>query len=151
MTCTPMTSVVKRLSIALIGAIAVVSIAAGCSSSSDSSEVKYCKSWQKVADSFEKLNDIAITTDGIKGLDTAVNDISGSIKQLVSSADAMLKPKVEALQSALNDFGDALSSPEMSADYLNTLKSKGDAVDSAWNDLVATAKTSCPDVKASAV
>jgi hypothetical protein len=97
------------------------------------------------------LNDIAITTDGIKGLDTAVEEISGSITQLVSSADSMLKPKVEALQDAINLFADTLSSPEISTNYLTTLQSEGEGVDKAWNDLVDAAKTKCPDVKASAV
>ena len=142
----------KRSAVVLVAIVAAVSLATGCSSSdSKSAEVKYCESWQKVATSFETLNDIAITPDGIKGLDTAVNEISDSIKQLVSSADGMLKPKVEALQSALNSFGDTLSSPELSTGYLDKLTSESEKVDSAWNDLVNAAKTSCPDVKASTV
>lgn len=142
----------KRLLVAVVAMIAAVCLAAGCSSSdSKSSEVKYCESWQKVANSFEELNDIAITIDGVQGLDSAVEGISGSIKELVSSADSMLKPKVEALQKALNNFGETLSSPQISTDYLNKLKSEGEAVDSAWNDLVNAAKTTCPDVKASTV
>ena len=142
----------KRFVVVLVAVVAAVSLAAGCSSSdSKSAEVKYCESWQEVASSFETLNDIAITPDGIQGLDTAVNDISDSIKQLLSSADGMLKPKVEALQSALNRFGDTLSSPEISTAYLDKLTSESERVDSAWNDLVNAAKTSCPDVKASTV
>lgn len=145
-------SMPTRAAFVLVAVLAAVSLAAGCSSSdSKSAEVKYCESWQKVANSFEKLNDIAITVDGVKGLDTAVEDISGSVKELLSSADSMLKPKVEALQSSLKTFGDTLSSPEISTDYLNKLKSQGDSVDAAWNNLVNAAKTSCPDVKASTV
>lgn len=142
----------NRMVLTAVALVAVMTLAAGCSSSdSKSSKTNYCESWQKVATSFEKLNDIAITTDGIKGLDTAVEEISGSITQLVSSADSMLKPKVEALQDAINSFADTLSSPEISTNYLTTLQSEGEGVDKAWNDLVDAAKTKCPDVKASAV
>jgi ABC-type transporter Mla subunit MlaD len=145
-------SPLKRASIALVAVVAVVSLAAGCSSSSSkSSEAKYCESWQKVVDSFSALDGIAITTSGLSGLTTAVDDITAAAKDLASSADSLLKPKVEALQDALTSFGNTLSSPQLSTDYLDKLKSESQKVDDAWNDLVSTAKTSCPDVQASSV
>ena len=139
-----------RSAITFVAALTLaLGLLAGCSSSeTKSSETKYCESWQKVSDSFEKLNDIAITTDGVKGLDTAVEAISKSVKELVSSADSMLKPKVEALQKALDSFGETLSSPQLSIDYLEKLQSGSEDVNNAWNDLVNAAKTSCPDVNA---
>lgn len=142
----------KRAAVVLVGAVAVVSLAAGCSSSSSkSSEAKYCESWQKVVDSFNTLNGISITPNGVSGLDTAVKDISAAAKNLASSADSLLKPKVEALQDALTTFGDTLKSPQISTDYLDKLQSESQSVKDAWNDLVTTANTSCPDVKASSV
>jgi hypothetical protein len=145
-------SPLKRASIALVAVVAAVSLAAGCSSSSSkSSEAKYCESWQKVVDSFSALDGIAITTSGLSGLTTAVDDITAAAKDLASSADSLLKPKVEALQDALTSFGDTLSAPELSIDYVDKLKSESQKVDDAWNDLVNTAKTSCPDVQASSV
>lgn len=147
-----------RIALTCIAAIALsLSLLAGCSSSGNkssepkSSEAEYCDSWQQVSDSFQSLNDIAITIDGVQGLDTAVDEISKSIKELVSSADSMLKPKVEALQKALDSFGRTLSSPQISSGYLEKLESDSDAVDTAWNELVKAAKTSCPDVNASTV
>ena len=139
-----------RTALSFVAALTLaLGLLAGCSSSeTKSSEKTYCESWQKVSDSFQKLNDIAITTDGVKGLDTAVEAISKSVKELVSSADSMLKPKVEALQNALDSFGDTLSSPQLSVDYLEKLQSGSEDVNNAWNDLVNAAKTSCPDVKA---
>jgi hypothetical protein len=145
-------SPLKRASIALVAVVADVSFAAGCSSSSSkSSEAKYCESWQDVVDSFSALDGIAITTSGLSGLTTAVEDITAAVKELASSADSLLKPKVEALQDALSSFGNTLSSPELSTDYVDKLKSESQKVDDAWNDLVTTAKTSCPDVQASSV
>ena len=145
-------SPLKRAGIALAAVALAVSIIAGCSSSSSkSSEAKYCDSWQKVVDSFSALDDIAITTSGLSGLDAAVEDITTASKDLASSADSLLKPKVEALQDALTSFGNTLSSPQLSTDYLDKLKSESQKVDDAWNDLVNTAKTSCPDVQASSV
>jgi hypothetical protein len=145
-------SPLKRASIAFVAVVAVVSLAAGCySSSSKSSEAKYCESWQKVVDSFSALDGIAITTSGLSGLTTAVDDITAAAKDLASSADSLLKPQVKALQDALTSFGDTLSSPELSIDYVDKLKSESQKVDDAWNDLVNTAKTSCPDVQASSV
>ena len=139
-----------RSAITYVAALTLaLGLLAGCSSSeTKSSETKYCESWQTVSDSFEKLNDIAITTDGVKGLDTAVEAISKSVKEMVSSADSMLKPKVEALQKALDSFGTTLSSPKLSIDYLEKLQSGSEDVNNAWNDLVNAAKTSCPDVNA---
>ncbi len=145
-------SPLKRAAIALAAVALAVSIVAGCSSSSSkSSEAKYCDSWQKVVTSFESLNGIAITTSGLSGLEAAVNDITAAAKDLASSADSLLKPKVEALQDALTSFGNTLSSPQLSTDYVDKLKSESQKVDDAWNDLVNTAKTSCPDVQASSV
>ena len=145
-------SPLKRAGIALVAVVAVVSLVAGCSSSSSkSSEAKYCESWQKVVDSFSALDGIAITTSGLSGLTTAVDDITAAAKDLASSADSLLKPKVEALQDALTSFGNTLSSPELSTEYVDKLKSESQKVDDAWNDLVTTAKTSCPDVPASSV
>ena len=145
-------SPLKRAGIALAAVALAVSIVAGCSSSSSkSSEAKYCDSWQKVVDSFSALDDIAITRSGLSGLDAAVEDITTASKDLASSADSLLKPKVQALQDALTSFGDTLSSPQLSTDYLDKLKSESQKVDDAWNDLVNTAKTSCPDVQASSV
>ena len=145
-------SPLKRASIALVAVVAAVSLAAGCSSSSSkSSEAKYCESWQKVVTAFDSLNGIAITASGVSGLDTAVDDITAAAKDLASSADSLLKPKVEALQDALTSFGNTLSSPQLSTDYVDKLKSESQKVDDAWNDLVTTAKTSCPDVRASSV
>ena len=145
-------SPLKRAGIALAAVALAVSIVAGCSSSSSkSSEAKYCDSWQKVVDSFSALDDIAITTSGLSGLDAAVEDITTASKDLASSADSLLQPKVQALQDALTSFGNTLSSPQLSTDYLDKLKSESQKVDDAWNDLVTTAKTSCPDVKASSV
>ena len=145
-------SPLKRASIALVAVVAVVSLVAGCSSSSSkSSEAKYCESWQKVVDSFSALDGIAITTSGLSGLTTAVDDITAAAKDLASSADSLLKPKVEGLQDALTSFGNTLSSPELSTEYVDKLKSESQKVDDAWNDLVNTAKTSCPDVQASSV
>lgn len=145
-------SPLKRAAIALAAVALSVSIVAGCSSSSSkSSEAKYCDSWQKVVTSFESLNGIAITTSGLSGLEVAVNDITAAAKDLASSADSLLKPKVEALQDALTSFGNTLSSPQLSTDYVDKLKSESQKVDDAWNDLVNTAKTSCPDVQASSV
>lgn len=145
-------SPVKRAAVALVGVVAVVSLAAGCSSSSSkSSEAKYCDSWQKVVDSFNTLNGISITPNGMSGLDTAVNDITEAAKNLASSADSLLKPKVEALQNALSSFVDTLKSPQLSTDYVTELQAKNQKVKDAWNDLVETANTKCPDVKASSV
>jgi hypothetical protein len=145
-------SPLKRASIALVAVVAAVSLVAGCSSSSSkSSEAKYCESWQKVVDSFSALDGIAITTSGLSGLTTAVDDITAAAKDLASSADSLLKPKVEALQDALTSFGNTLSSPELSTEYVDKLKAESQKVDDAWNDLVTTAKTSCPDVQASSV
>jgi hypothetical protein len=145
-------SPLKRASIALVAIVAVVSLVAGCSSSSSkSSEAKYCESWQNVVDSFSALDGIAITTSGLSGLTTTVDDITAAAKDLASSADSLLKPKVEALQDALTSFGNTLSSPQLSTDYVDKLKSESQKVDDAWNDLVTTAKTSCPDVQASSV
>ncbi len=145
-------SPLKRAGIAIAAVALAVSIIAGCSSSSSkSSEAKYCDSWEKVVDSFSALDDIAITTSGLSGLDAAVEDITTASKDLASSADSLLKPKVQALQDALTSFGDTLSSPQLSTDYLDKLKSESQKVDGAWNDLVNTAKTSCPDVQASSV
>ena len=145
-------SPLKRASIAIVAVVAVVSLAAGCSSSSSkSSEAKYCASWQKVVTAFDSLNGVEITASGVSGLNTAVEDITAAVKDLASSADSLLKPKVQALQNALTSFGDTLSSPQLSTGYLDKLKSESQKVDDAWNDLVTTAKTSCPDVKASSV
>jgi hypothetical protein len=145
-------SPIKRAAIALAAVALSVSIVAGCSSSSSkSSEAKYCDSWQKVVESFNALDGIAITTSGLSGLTTAVEDITAAAKDLASSADSLLKPKVEALQDALTSFGNTLSSPQLSTDYVDKLKSESQKVDDAWNDLVNTAKTSCPDVQASSV
>jgi hypothetical protein len=145
-------SPLKRASIALVAAIAAVSLVAGCSSSSSkSSEAKYCESWQKVVNAFDSLNGIAITSSGVSGLDTAVRDITAAAKDLASSADSMLKPKVQALQDALTSFGDTLKSPQLSTDYIDKLQTESKAVDSAWNDLVTTAKASCPGVTAASV
>jgi|694.fasta_scaffold93854_2 hypothetical protein len=145
-------SPLKRALIALVAVVAAVSLAAGCSSSnSKSSEAKYCESWQNVVTAFDSLNGIAITASGVSGLDTAVDDITAAAKDLASSADSLLKPKVEALQDALTSFGNTLSSPQLSTDYVDKLKSESQKVDDAWNDLVTTAKTSCPDVQASSV
>jgi len=145
-------SPLKRASIALVAVVTAVSLAAGCSSSSSkSSEAKYCEAWQKVVTAFDSLNGIAITASGVSGLDTAVKDITAAAKDLASSADSMLKPKVEALQDALTSFGNTLSSPQLSTDYVDKLKSESQKIDDAWNDLVTTAKTSCPGVQASSV
>ena len=84
-------SPLKRAGIALAAVALAVSIVAGCSSSSSkSSEAKYCDSWQKVVDSFSALDDIAITTSGLSGLDAAVEDITTASKDLASSADSLL-------------------------------------------------------------
>ena len=145
-------SPLKRTGIALAAIALAVSIVAGCSSSSSkSSEAKYCDSWQNVVESFNTLDGIAITTSGLSGLDAAVKEITAAAKELASSADSLLKPKVQALQDALSSFGNTLSSPQLSTDYLDKLKSESQKIDDAWNDLVDTAKTSCPDVQASSV
>jgi len=145
-------SPIKRAGIALAAVVVAVSLAAGCSSSSSkSSEAKYCDSWQKVVTAFDSLNGIAITPSGVSGLDTAVKNITAAAKDLASSADTLLKPKVQALQDSLSTLGDTLKSPQISTDYLDKLQTESKAIDAAWNDLVNTAKTSCPNVKASSV
>ncbi len=145
-------SPLKRAGIALAAVAMAVSIIAGCSSSSSkSSEAKYCESWQNVVTAFDSLNGISIAPNGVSGLDAAVKDITAAAKDLASSADSLLKPKVEALQDALSSFVETLKSTQLSTDYVTELQSKNQKVKEAWNDLVNTAKTSCPDVQASSV
>jgi len=134
----------------LVAFVAVATLVTACSSSdSKSAEAKYCESWQKVADAFSTISDISLTASGVEGLDTSVQKVSDAVASLVASADSMLKPKVEAFQSSLTDLADAVTTP--SVDYLDNIDKASSKVDTSWNDLVTTAKTSCPDVKASKV
>lgn len=144
-------SLVKRSMAVAIGLLAVVSLAAGCSSDSKTAEQKYCDSWQNVVNAFKGIENVTITSKGIENLDTTVQNIDDAARKLADSADSMAKPKVTAFEDSLKNLGDLVKSPEISSSYLDKVKTALDDVDAAWNDLVTTIKTSCPDVKASSV
>lgn len=144
-------TLMKRSSAVAVGLLAIVSLVAGCSSSSKSAEQKYCESWQGVVTAFQSIQNVTITTSGIQNLDKSVTEITDAAKKLASSADSMAKPKVTALEDSLKNLGDLVKSPEISTGYLDKVTTALDDVDKAWNDLVTTLKTSCPDVKASSV
>ena len=141
-----------RRSIAVVVSLtAVLSLAVGCSSNSKSATQKYCDSWQELVTSFKGIQNVAITTGGIQNLDTTVNSITDSAKKLADSADSLAQPRVSALEAALTTLADLVKTPEISSGYLDSVKSAIGDVDTAWNDLVATLKTSCPNVSASTV
>jgi hypothetical protein len=142
---------VKRSMIAVVSLVAVAALVGGCSSESKSAEEKYCDSWQDVVGSFKSIEEVSITASGIENLDTAVNNVTASVGKLASAADSMAEPKVTALQDSLSSLGDLVTSPQISTSYLAKVSTALSDVDAAWNDLVATLKTSCPDVKASSV
>ena len=144
-------TLVKRSMIAAVGLLAVAALVGGCSSESKSAEEKYCDSWQDVVDSFASIEDVSITASGIENLDTAVNEVTASVEKLASAADSMAEPKVAALEDSLSSLGDLVKSPQISTAYLDKVSTALSEVDTAWNDLVTTLKTSCPDVKASTV
>ncbi|CAB4615284.1 unannotated protein [freshwater metagenome] len=94
---------------------------------------------------------MSITASGIENLDTAVNEVTASVEKLASAADSMAEPKVTALEDSLSSLGDLVKSPQISTAYLDKVSTALSDVDTAWNDLVTTLKTSCPEVKASTV
>lgn len=145
-------SPLRRVAVGLVAAFAVVTLAAGCSSSSEkSSEAKYCDSWQNVVDAFQSFDGVTITLDGVKGLDTAIGNVKSAVNDLASSADTLMQPKVQAFADAVTSLADTLKSPQISTSYLDRLQTEKQTIESTWNDMITTAKTSCPDVKASSV
>ena len=135
------TTPIRRSIAVVVSLTAVLSLAVGCSSNSKSATQKYCDSWQELVTSFKGIQNVAITTGGI----------TDSAKKLADSADSLAQPRVSALEAALTTLADLVKTPEISSGYLDSVKSAIGDVDTAWNDLVATLKTSCPNVSASTV
>lgn len=141
------------------GFVLALTLAVGaCSSSSSSSSTTtttpaqaYCGSWQEVVDAFNSFNQVDILGKGLDSLKAPTQQLQTAVDHLGSTSDAMLRPKVDALVSAVKDVGTTVSSNSLSVDTLTRARTAVQNVQSAWNDLVSTLRTTCPEVRASTV
>lgn len=151
----PIRLAIAVVAIALTLAIAACSKSDSSSSSSSTSTTSatqaYCSSWQTVVDSFNSLGKIDILGNGLNALTAPVDNLQSGLQGLATATDSLIKPKVQALQTAVKGLADTITSTSLPIDRTQQVKEAKIKVDDAWNDLVATIRTSCPGVSASKV
>jgi hypothetical protein len=140
----------------LLIAAGLVIGASSCSSTDDegdstttlSVEERYCAAWQDVVDAFGAFAEIDVVADGTDAVQAAYDDLEAAVATLEGAADEQITPSVEVFLASLRDLGTALTSPELPVDRRDEVRAARDEVDTSWNDMVDTLKTTCPDVSA---
>ncbi len=153
----PRTHTARRL--LLLGAAALLPLGAvACSSDSDSgspgtttASQAYCSAWSDLVTAFGQYDQIDIINGGMDSVRSYFDQLESAAQDLQSSSDSLIGPKVEAFTTSLEDLGTTLTSPSLPVDRTAQVRQAKGAVDDAWNELVGTVKTSCPDVTASTV
>lgn len=111
----------------------------------------YCDSWANVVSAFKAYDQVDVVNGGLDSVRNYFDQLQSAVSGLSSSSDSLLTPKIEAFTTSLSDLGTTLTSPSLPVDRRQQVAEAKVKVDSAWNDLVATAKTACPNVEASTV
>lgn len=157
--CDAPTKGVRRV-VGVLTLLALVTISlVGCSSTSSSgssaggSEAEKleqtCASWRRLVESFELLDEVSISLDGVQGLEQALDRLEAAVSDLAEASDALLGANVNALGEAVGNLVDSLGSPQLSMSYLDELLEEKDAVDAAWGELVDLLQFDCPQIEVS--
>jgi hypothetical protein len=150
---------VQRGCAALALAVALVGGAA-CSTSSTTAAAttvptgpasQYCTAWSDLVTAFGAYDQIDVVNGGLDSVRTYIDDVEAAATSLASASDSLLQPKVEAFNTSLQDLVTTLTSPDLPVNRTQQVRDAKAEVDAAWNDLVTTITTTCPDVKASTV
>lgn len=148
----------------LIGSVAAVVLLslgalAGCSNDGDTAATtttvdtrqQYCDAWSGLISAFEAYDEIDVVNGGLDSVRTYFDGLDTAAQTLADSADAQLKPKVEAFTTALDNLGTTLTSSSLPVDRRQQVRAAAAQVDMAWNDLVEAFKAGCPSVTATTV
>ncbi len=144
-------SAVAVLALALTGAAACSSGNGTSATATTSAASGYCAAWGDLVGAFAAYDTVDIVNGGLDSVRTYISDVEAAATSLATASDSLLAPKVEAFSTSMQDLVTTLTSKDLPVDRTQQVRDAKAKVDSAWNDMVATFKTQCPDVKASSV
>ncbi len=140
-----------------VAAVALTFAALGgtaCSSGDDaattttlSTEQRYCAAWGDVIDAFVAFDEVDIVANGTSSLEQASDDLEGAVDDLEAAADEQLSPSIAAFVTSLQELGTTLTSPELPVDRTDEVLAARSDVDAAWAEMVDTLTTKCPEVE----
>jgi hypothetical protein len=139
----------------------LTSVALGCSGGDDEDAAgsttaqepsqEYCDAWSDLIAAFEAYEEIDIVNGGLDSVRTYFDDLEQAAAALQVAAGAQLGDEVDAFTVALDELGTTLTSTSLPVDRSDLVSAATDAVDVAWNDLVAAFSAGCPSVTATTV
>jgi hypothetical protein len=142
----------------LLCVVLLTSATAGCSNDDESSSTTtadtrqvYCDAWADLINAFEAYDDIDIINGGIDSVRTYFEDLDAAATTLEGAATDQLGVETQAFTDAVDDLGTTLVSSSLPVDRRAQVRDAAEAVDTAWNDLVAAFAAGCPSVTADTV
>lgn len=132
----------------MIAGSAATLAACGSSSSKSSSTTtttpSTCTALQKLQSSVDALKSINVAQQGTDGVKSALDDVKQAAEGVKQSASKEFSSDVDALQQAIQTFGDDVSNGKGSqsvVDYIDKLGNDISAIGNAFDRLSSSAKT----------
>ena len=132
---------------AVAAATAALTIA-GCSSSTDNAaqtQREYCQAWQQTLAAFGSYRSIDIVNGGLDSVRAYLDRLDSAVRTLDDTADAQVKPKVDAFKAAVRDLESTVTSTALPVDRRAQVRAAAEKVNATWNELSDAARPGCPN------
>jgi hypothetical protein len=147
-----MTNSLRRVVAVVVIAGSCAALAAcgssGSGSSSTTTTPSTCTSLQKLQSSVDALKNVNIAQQGTDGVKAALDNVQQAAKDAKTAASDQFGSDLDALESAIQKFGDDLSSgrgSESITDYVSKLGDDVTAIGDAFDQLSTSAKNELKD------
>lgn len=135
----------RRLLLLAPCAVLVLGALAACGDDDEeaAAEAAYCDAWSEARAAFEGFSDIDLLEGGLGGVREQITALQSALDALKSSSEELLAPEAAAVRTSLDDLVSTLTSTDLPVDRREEVRAATDAVDAAWDDLLAKADADC--------